>query len=525
MKKLFTPFSVGLVVLVALAASIWMFGAVREGIGDDPSGYRVWAFFRDASGLTAKTRVVVAGITVGQIDNIELAGDQAKVWMLVNTPLTDQTHIAKRSASLLGEYFIQLSPGALGEPLKDGDQITLVDYDADTSDLLNEAKVIVENVRDVTASLKRIVGERQGEDKIVEILDKLNNTVSELQRVIGENGHKVDRIINNVEKVSADARVMAADAKAFVKDFKGSAKGIMKDAEKVASNARVIVENVRDAVGDTGGASKPGDDSEEGSGDGVKVASGGAGDGGKGAVGRLQSALNHLDNTLAHTNSIVQKIDEGDGSIGRLVNDGHLIDTVTELVDEGKDYISGLLRLQTIVAIRSEYYMQSKNSKNYVSLMLQPRPDKYYLLQLVDDPRGNTKFRETITRTTDSTEDPVVHTQETITEDTFRFSLEFAKRIYMFTGRVGIIESTGGVGLDVHLLGDDLQISTDLFGFAENVNPHLKFWATYNFFTYLYLAAGIDELLNKDYTDWFIGGGIQFNDRDLKALLGSVPSP
>ena len=99
-KEILTPFSVGLVVCGALAATLWMFGQVGEGIEDDAAGYRVYAIFRDVSGLAEKSRVVVAGINVGQIDQIELHGDQARVWVRVNIPLRSDARIAKRQ---LGE--------------------------------------------------------------------------------------------------------------------------------------------------------------------------------------------------------------------------------------------------------------------------------------------------------------------------------------------------------------------------------------------------------------------------------------
>jgi phospholipid/cholesterol/gamma-HCH transport system substrate-binding protein len=215
----------------------------------------------------------------------------------------------------------------------------------------------------------------------------------------------------------------------------------------------------------------------------------------------------------------------GRGTIGRLVNDDKLIDSLTDVVDESSRFIKKITRLQTIVALRSEYYLGETAVKNYFSLKLQPKPDKYYMLQLIDDPRGRTMFRETVTSTTDSTKNPVIREQETITEDRFRFSLQYAKRFYFVTGRIGIIENTGGVGVDVHLLDDDLELSGDIFAFDENVNPRVKLWGLYTFFTHLYVAAGIDDVWNDEETDFFIGAGISFNDDDLKALITTTGAP
>ena len=95
----------------------------------------------------------------------------------------------------------------------------------------------------------------------------------------------------------------------------------------------------------------------------------------------------------------------------------------------------------------------------------------------------------------------------------------------MFTGRIGLIENTGGVGLDVHFFDDSLKISADLFAFDANVWPRLRLDAMYTFFTHLFIAAGIDEVLNSEVTDAFVSIGLTFNDEDLKAILTTAPTP
>jgi len=388
---------------------------------------------------------------------------------------------------------LQLTPGLLGGPLGDGDEIRHVLTDTAPADLMNELKVIAENVREVTGSVRTVVSGKHGEQKLGQILDNINGSVAEINRLVVANGPKVDKIVDNVVDVTDDAT-------GFTADFRRDAKLIMADVRAVTNEIRTI-------VGKNSGNVEEGFSSI------------------RGAVTRLQTAMDKLDGTLDRTQSIATKIDNGQGTIGRLVNDDKLIDSLTDVVDESSRFIKKITRLQTIVALRSEYYLGETAVKNYFSLKLQPKPDKYYMLQLIDDPRGRTMFRETVTSTTDSTRNPVIREQETITEDRFRFSLQYAKRFYFVTGRIGIIENTGGVGFDVHLLDDDLELSGDLFAFDENVNPRVKLWGLYTFFTHLYVAAGIDDVWNDEETDFFIGAGISFNDDDLKALITTTGAP
>ena len=493
MKEIITPFKVGVVVIAGTLAFIWMFGQVREGIDEDDTGYRVFAMFDDVGGLAEKSRVTIAGINVGQIDSIELAGDRARVWLLVNTPLRSDARIAKRQASLLGEYFLQLTPGYTGSPLTDGSEISHVDYDVAPADLLNDLKKISADVSEVTETLRKVVSGNDGEQKLVAILENINQTVADVQRAVGNNAPKIDGMVDNIVAVTAEAR-------AFTEDFG-------EKANQILISAQAVTENVRSIVGDNTETFQEGFE------------------GVKGAVHRLQRALDELETTLAKSRSIATKIDKGEGTIGKLVNDDELAENMNALLEESGRFIRQYTRMQTIVAMHSDYYTGRGAVRNALEVRLQPRPDKYYSLQLIDDPRGSINFRETVTNSSASVEDPIIREQITITEDRFRLSLLFAKRFYWATGRVGIIENSGGLGLDLHFLRDSLELSADLFAFDDNVSPRMRVSGLYEFFSHAYIAAGVDEVFNDELTDFFVGLGLRFNDEDLKALLSAAPAP
>jgi phospholipid/cholesterol/gamma-HCH transport system substrate-binding protein len=95
----------------------------------------------------------------------------------------------------------------------------------------------------------------------------------------------------------------------------------------------------------------------------------------------------------------------------------------------------------------------------------------------------------------------------------------FARRYGPATFRFGIKESTGGVGLDLHLLNDNLEIRNDLFGFGESANPRLRIAVAYNILQRAWLVAGVDDILNGDRFDYFLGAQLRFNDEDIKSIL------
>jgi phospholipid/cholesterol/gamma-HCH transport system substrate-binding protein len=186
-----------------------------------------------------------------------------------------------------------------------------------------------------------------------------------------------------------------------------------------------------------------------------------------------------------------------------------------------------------VVGLRSDYNFLANTIKSYVELRLQPREDKYYVIELINDPRGKTSIAQTDVDTTNPNE-PAHYRTVTTTTDAFRFSLQFAKRLGPFTGRFGIKESTGGVGADVDIplaLASPwmrtLSFNLDLFDFRTNIYPRFKILAALEFYKHIWIVGGVDDIFNgrgpgagvSTGRDYFFGAQLTFNDDDIRALL------
>jgi phospholipid/cholesterol/gamma-HCH transport system substrate-binding protein len=189
------------------------------------------------------------------------------------------------------------------------------------------------------------------------------------------------------------------------------------------------------------------------------------------------------------------------------------------------DVIGPLSRLQTIVRLRSEYNFFANTFKNYVGLRLQPREDRYYSFELINDPRGRTRFTQRQVRTSPPRDGEPEFYQEDVSEtsDAFRFSLQFAKRIHFLTFRFGILESTGGLGVDLHLLNDHLEVNADAFAIGEQKYARLRVALAYEVLQRLFIVGGVDDMLNES-RDFFLGAQLRFNDEDLKSILPFLPA-
>ncbi|HLD45882.1 MAG TPA: hypothetical protein VJC18_10650, partial [bacterium] len=202
------------------------------------------------------------------------------------------------------------------------------------------------------------------------------------------------------------------------------------------------------------------------------------------------------------------------------------VDKINDTLDGVSQFVGGANRTRLDLGMHTEYLAGTGNFKNYVSMSIKPRPDKYFLFEVVSDPDPsfNTSIEETTVSSGGNTS--VVTTRSRSKElDGLLFSFQIAKRYRDFSIRGGLIESSGGVGIDYDNGPVGLSFTAFDFKSEEGEKPHLKALARTNLTKSFYLLAGVDDIINpaQDLA-WYLGAGLTFTDDDIKSLLGLVSS-
>lgn len=84
-----------------------------------PQGYRVNVTFNEAVQLATEADVRISGVTVGKIKKVQPAQGRTQATLEIESryaPLPDDVKAILRSKTLLGETFVELSPGTRGTP-------------------------------------------------------------------------------------------------------------------------------------------------------------------------------------------------------------------------------------------------------------------------------------------------------------------------------------------------------------------------------------------------------------------------
>jgi len=240
----------------------------------------------------------------------------------------------------------------------------------------------------------------------------------------------------------------------------------------------------------------------------------------------VASNRGNIDRTVGNMEDITTDLSEGKGSIGRLLKDETTVDKINDTLDGVSQFVGGANRTRLDLGMHTEYLAGTGNFKNYVSMSIKPRPDKYFLFEVVSDPDPsfNTSIEETTVSSGGNTS--VVTTRSRSKElDGLLFSFQIAKRYRDFSIRGGLIESSGGVGIDYDNGPVGLSFTAFDFKSEEGEKPHLKALARTNLTKSFYLLAGVDDIINpaQDLA-WYLGAGLTFTDDDIKSLLGLVSS-
>ena len=477
---------VGVFALATLAAGLFIYRFVNKSSGSH-GGYTVYALMTDANGVAKHSQVRIAGIPVGTIEDIRLDNDKARIDIRMNpdVALYEDGSVAKNTSSLLGEYYLAIAPGTRGRrELKDGDRINTAQGAISPDEIMHQVSDIAKDVKQVSEALAATLGTNEGKQDIKATLQNLAEVTQALNETVRENRENVKNILSSVERITANGQPQI---------------------EKILENVRVTTNDVRELMSQAQ-AGKPGSE-----GDVRKI------------IDKVNRASDNLESALKSLDNVSGRIDRGEGTLGRLSKDEKLINEVEGVAEGIHDFVGGISRLQTIVTLRTDYQFLSSTVKSYIELRLQPREDKYYLIEVVNDPRGLTQYQQTVVDTDNPNQPNHYREVRTITSNSLLFSLQFAQTFGPFTGRFGLKESTGGVGLDTMLLDNRFELRQDLFGFGAVVLPRWRVSLGYEFINRLWMLAGVDDILSGARRDYFVGGQLRFNDEDLKSVLPFAP--
>ena len=295
-QQRFTELRVGIFVVVCLAliaGLILKFGKYEKLA---KKSYAVTVIFSDVGGIVRDADVLYGGISVGKVGNITL--DQEGV-LKVNVQLNlDQTVKIRKDAKfvinqsgLLGDRYIDVTPqSATAEFLKPGDT---VDGTA-SMDLTEAIHGVVDVLHQAGGTIERL-------DKTIQRIDETVLSTQSLEHI--------DASLANIEVASSNAVGLTLSMRSIVDENRGKVDNVLTRFSDAADNLSKTSKNVDQLV------SANQDD--------------------------IRAAMKNLAESTAKVNDILARLQNGEGTVGKLLVDPTLHDEIVHLVQNWRKY--GLL--------------------------------------------------------------------------------------------------------------------------------------------------------------------------------------
>jgi phospholipid/cholesterol/gamma-HCH transport system substrate-binding protein len=396
-------------------------------------GYPVFIRYETSLGLDKTAAVKMAGIKIGYVKDIQLEGRRSKVILSIypKYKIPRGSKAIQSVQGLLGEKFVDIQPSMEDDFLKPGDE--LVPGPSSGMDQLTPMLTTLgEDLQGVARNLRDMTN-KETRDDFARAVKNLSSVTAEIQSFFAENRSKVGQTISAASNTAktVDQRVTE----------------LSQSFDATLTELRRLIEENRSDVHDN--------------------------------LGKLKDVLTKIEESATLLTKTLDKIQKGEGSVGKLVNDESLYNEAKDAV-RGVQTISGSLSsLRVHADVRGEYLARSEAFKGLVTLGLWYKNTAFGLGQVVREP----------------------------VEDRFTYSLQGGMRWNNFAPRAGIIESEFGAGVDYYALKDRLVLSVEGLDFSRATSPFFRAFARFFPQKNVYLILGLEDFTLAAKREVFFGLG------------------
>lgn len=280
-----TEIQVGLTVLAALAILLWGVTWLKE--LSLTRKQRTWqVHFEQTGGLAASDEVQVNGIRRGSVESVHLVDDGVLIHLALASEirLTRDCEVAIRNVGLMGEKVIAVTLRRTGEEYTERDTIPGV-YEKGLPEVVAALGPAVGTVAGLTAQLQNIADAMNKNGDFAGAMKNLRIASEELRKTAQENRSGLRATVTDLQASARTARTLTADKEAQLR----------RTVDHFASAAE-----------------------------------------------KLDQLSGRLDSLRATMQSVGGKIDRGQGSLGKLVNDDRVYEDTRAAVSELKALIADI---------------------------------------------------------------------------------------------------------------------------------------------------------------------------------------
>jgi phospholipid/cholesterol/gamma-HCH transport system substrate-binding protein len=450
---------VGLVFFLGIAL-LAVFTIMLTDINIFKKQYSFDVIFETVGGLERGDKVTLGGMVVGEVKSLKYERGKIRVTLNINRDV----EIPEDSIFKLGDT------GLLG-----GKRVDIVWGNEDSGFIEPGAEVLGKTSPGLSEAIASL---GEAGDKVDEILTSVKETTDKISRGEGTVGKLIteEEIYNDIRRISD--RIVRGE---------GTIGKLINDAE-LYNDMKKLFADLKEII----------DDNRE------KV---------DGIIAELKEATPSVKKTMKNIEEITDKINQGKGTIGKLINEEEFYNdaestlaSVNTASQKLTDMVSKAERIRIYIGAEYAYNERNKHGLTKAYIEIEPSPSKLYRLGVSMLSGEGTEA--------DTTDDP---SSEIDAQIGLRF---FDNRL---TVRGGLLEGRVGGGLDFRIWDRDVIATVegrDVWSKEkdENIDPFLiRAFVDVNVWWGFYFRVGGDNLLDEP--GFYGGAGLRIRDEDIKNLF------
>ena len=452
----------GFMMLFALSTQV---GTFKIGSKD---GYRINVEIPDASGLEKNAKVRSRGIEIGTVEEFLLKPDSVRIGLLIDKEIKVPINsiVSIKQESMLGVKYVDIEFSRENIFAGASDTLTktksFASFDQ-TSESINEA---AKKFDKFMVRLDNLVA--NNEKNLSELIYNFKVAGAEFKETGRMINSKLPQVLDKFDNVgtefTATGKMINDKLPKVLDKFESAGSEFETTGKSINEKLPTIMDKFVKLEDTTQGVL---DENRE----------------------TLKSAIKNVDTAFDGVNKASVKVESS--------------------FDKLDKYLGSATKSTLGVEAKTERMIKDGYNKSYFGIDYSPKPTIHYLI----DVAATNDYRTGASTDLHSKGRTLV-------------SAQYGKDLAKTRLRAGIIDSTGGFGVDYFMLNKKLKFSLEAFDFnayndVRGKNAHLKSYLTYNMKKHIQLYTGYDNFINPDGRNIFFGLGVKFEDDDLKYLIGS----
>ena len=313
MRRYTTEFWVGLFTLISLLIALYMVFRTGDLRLERQPGYNVLVDFPDVAGLDVGDTVRVAGVEVGKVESISLRENLGQVTLSIDhrVPLYEDATAQVETYGLLGDRYISIDPGHSKLPRVDpGGEIHSAVSPEELDTLFAKLSEVADDIKTVTTTLRNVLGGEEGELALRQILENSRDLSKELVETVRQNQEDFRQITKQVAILTREMQGMVAENREAVHRTLATVPETAENVRKITTDARRLFDDHYEDISET--------------------------------LSNLRVASLQLEASLKAMEQIAGQIREGEGTLGKLVQDDALYVEAESTLREMRNLIEDL---------------------------------------------------------------------------------------------------------------------------------------------------------------------------------------